>query len=627
MSNLYVYDWHWQLQASPERLWELIADTNRLNQVTGMPKVQFERRQAPEGFVSLFAHAQVGRWFALDWQEEPFDWVRPSTHRVKRVFQRSRFFPFKSLENFFTLTPSQGGTDLNFKLTLEGNGLIGRLFIPGIAKNVHASFERAFRQMDAYLAGEAQRAFETPLIELDETARQRLARLMEELRGRNHPPALLDSFQRHLYAAPSEELTRMRPFAYADRWGQDRYSTLALFLHAASLGILDLSWDVLCPDCRGAGHKSRALSDLPETVHCPSCNIDYQAYFDRSIEATFNLNPQIFPVERVDYCIGGPHAAPHVLVQQVLQPEETRTLCLSLERGAYRLRIPSLGPQGVRTPASVLAPLPGQPWLMVMDEGPQASQVDISPSDVQVSETVLGCGELTLTLHNHTDAVQFFILEDGRWSEHIATAADVTALQAFRDLFSAEALRPGYSIQIQNMVVLFTDLKDSTRLYQRVGDASAFGRVIDHFDLLREVVQATHGSVVKTIGDAVMAVFRDPADGLRAAFQMHQAIDAYNRQSGREPLCLKIGLHQGACIAVTLNERLDYFGSTVNLAARLESQSQGGDVVVSQALVDDPAVKSFLSHSHAQIQRLNVHLKGLEGEYILYRLQPDLVAI
>ncbi|PJE19792.1 MAG: hypothetical protein CK431_30475, partial [Mycobacterium sp.] len=104
-------------------------------------------------------------------------------------------------------------------------------------------------------------------------------------------------------------------------------------------------------------------------------------------------------------------------------------------------------------------------------------------------------------------------------------------------------------------------------LYERVGDATAYNLVREHFTLLAEVVRDHDGAVVKTIGDAVMASFDDPAQAVRAALAMQHRIVA--AASGAEPLVLKIGVHAGPSVVVTLNDRLDYFGSTVNMTARL----------------------------------------------------------
>ena len=99
------------------------------------------------------------------------------------------------------------------------------------------------------------------------------------------------------------------------------------------------------------------------------------------------------------------------------------------------------------------------------------------------------------------------------------------------------------------------------------------------------------GAVVKTIGDAVMASFGDPADAVKAALAM-QAHRGFNEPTSE--LVLKLGVHVGPSVVVNLNDRLDYFGSTVNMAARLQGQSEGGDIVLIRAVADDPAVKPLL---------------------------------
>jgi class 3 adenylate cyclase len=193
-------------------------------------------------------------------------------------------------------------------------------------------------------------------------------------------------------------------------------------------------------------------------------------------------------------------------------------------------------------------------------------------------------------------------------------------LQAFRDLFSSEALRPGEAISVESLTILFTDLKGSTSLYRTIGDAPAFGRVMDHFDLLREGVAAYHGGLVKTIGDAIMAVFTDPADAVAATLDILERFRAYNAAHAEHPLLLKMGMHSGPCIAVTLNDRLDYFGSVVNIAARLEGQSEGDDVVLSEAVARDPAVVALLRERGARIVPFTAHLRGFAEPFALRRM-------
>jgi class 3 adenylate cyclase len=245
-----------------------------------------------------------------------------------------------------------------------------------------------------------------------------------------------------------------------------------------------------------------------------------------------------------------------------------------------------------------------------------------------VSEALGSSEELTLAirselkLENSTDAEQLLILERMAWNDQAATAAEVTALQIFRDLFSSEALRPGEQISVGTLTVLFTDLRNSTKLYREIGDATAFGRVMNHFDVLKREIAEEDGALVKTIGDAVMAVFRSPAAALRAMLRAQQFLAA--PPEGIMPLTLKAGIHTGPCIAVTLNERLDYFGSTINMAARLEGLSTGHDVIVSAEVHGDAEVRELLGAASNNLQAapFEIELKGFaEERFSLWRVQ------
>ncbi|MBL0899974.1 MAG: adenylate/guanylate cyclase domain-containing protein, partial [Reyranella sp.] len=180
------------------------------------------------------------------------------------------------------------------------------------------------------------------------------------------------------------------------------------------------------------------------------------------------------------------------------------------------------------------------------------------------------------------------LVEDRTWARDALTAPEVISLQAFRDLFAAATLRPGDEAGVSQVALLFTDLQGSTALYERVGDAAAYNMVRDHFALLASIVRDHDGAVVKTIGDAVMASFGDPAHAVKAALAMQAGLADHD-------LVLKLGVHMGPSVVVTLNDRLDYFGSTVNMAARLQGQSAGGDVVLSRAVADDPAVQQIIA--------------------------------
>src|SRR6185503_17183727 len=342
-------------------------------------------------------------------------------------------------------------------------------------------------------------------------------------------------------------------------WKQPRRSVLGLCLCATRASVLDLQWNLMCPLCRG-GSAMTSLNEVDPKVHCAGCNIDFSVNFEQSVELTFRPSGSIRKVDVELYCIGGPQVTPHVMAQQLLARAEKREIEVSLEDGRYRVRTMCI---------------PGWQQLRAVEHDTDNKTIRAT-TEGWTSEELSIRRRTNLQFENATGEEQLFILERTAWNDEAATAAEVTALQVFRDLFATEALRPGEQISVGTLTVLFTDLKNSTRMYREIGDATAFGHVMNHFDVLKEVIAEHDGALVKTIGDAVMAVFRQPSSALKAMLHAQQRLADPNTG---QPLTLKAGVHVGPCIAVTLNDRLDYFGSTVNLAARLEGQSTGEDIV------------------------------------------------
>jgi class 3 adenylate cyclase len=188
-----------------------------------------------------------------------------------------------------------------------------------------------------------------------------------------------------------------------------------------------------------------------------------------------------------------------------------------------------------------------------------------------------------------------FVVEDRTWAKDALTGERVIAMPAFRRLCPEQLLRPGDDADISRIAIVFTDLQGSTKLYDELGDANAYRLVRDHFTFLSERVQAHNGFIVKTVGDAVMAAFHDPADAVRAVLNIQDNVADFNRGRGDAGIVLKLGLHVGPCIAVTVGDLLDYFGSAVNTASRLEHQCRGGEVIISQAVLTDPEAREALA--------------------------------
>ena len=181
-------------------------------------------------------------------------------------------------------------------------------------------------------------------------------------------------------------------------------------------------------------------------------------------------------------------------------------------------------------------------------------------------------------------------------------------------------IRASEGIGVKDITLLFTDLKGSTALYDRIGDLNAFSLVQQHFDRLQDVTVANNGTVIKTIGDAVMAAFMNPLDAVTAALAMLEEMESSNRDHSDRLLILKIGLHKGASIAVTLNDRLDYFGQAVNIAARIQSLGPAEEIYLSQEIHDYPGVEELLEPF--TVERRMAQLKGVNLEVPVFRVSP-----
>jgi class 3 adenylate cyclase len=200
------------------------------------------------------------------------------------------------------------------------------------------------------------------------------------------------------------------------------------------------------------------------------------------------------------------------------------------------------------------------------------------------------------------------------------TAKRLLTNQTFRDLYRTDTLDIDQRLKITSLTFLFTDLKGSTELYERVGDLVAYDLVREHFRVLHEIVAAETGAVVKTIGDAVMATFPTPDHAISAALRMRDAMHSLNEQRGQEDLLLKIGIHEGPCLAVTLNDRQDYFGQTVNIASRVQGLAVSRSIFATDNVVENPEVSHVIARQGLQPTLQKTSLRGINDEFLVYEI-------
>lgn len=581
----------------PEKLWAFLADTDRMNRAIDLPAIRFVPLLDPTKTGHYRAETHV-MGMLLEYEEFPWDWVEPRYYQMRRRFAAG---PVEEIRGGIRMEATSSGTDLEAWASITPRGWLGRLAARSIGKKAGqeiVAFVRAFEAhvRDPQAAADPGRP----------PGAQVHPDVLDARLAAAGAPGPSERLRTHLLEASDLEVLRMRPYVLADQWRIDRTSTLRYFLHAARAGALDLVWAVLCPSCRVATRRTRTLSEMKSTAHCDTCRIEFGTDLASSVEARFAVNPAVRRARTDTYCIGGPANMPDILCQLRLEPGDKRRETLRLPRGTVRVRC--YQSPGIRE--------------LIVGPGEASLFVRCRTESLEVDATQVAEGAVTLEVENTLPIEALLVVERETWKEQAATAAAVTSMQEFRDLFPSDAVAPGEELAIASLAVLFTDLKGSTDLYQRAGDGRAFSFVQNHFRYLTETVTACRGGVVKTMGDAIMATFGSARDAVEAAVRMQRGwADFKEGRPDGEGILLKVGLHHGASIAINNGGRLDYFGTTVNMAARVQGQATGGDVVITAGLADDPAVRQYLVDEGLRSEESRAWLKGLAGEQRLLRLR------
>jgi len=446
------------------------------------------------------------------------------------------------------------------------------------------------------------------------------------------------AIERAVREAPDRDLCRINVLDFAAKNGLDEERALAAFLHAARLGLFELSWNVLCPGCGGVLDAGATLKTVNhEEYACGLCASGYKPTLDEMVEVTFTVSPRVRRIAAHD-----PDSLPEVEYYRQIFWSSGVDLPEKLGDSLAEFTIDSIElPAGERAVLSVQLP---NDFVIAFDPVTHGTQfIDVKGEPTHERQTLsmvfnklkapvgtveMRPGPLRLALENRTDRrvlPALWIAGDrlhdllGKRKPFIMAKRLLTN-QTFRDIYRTDTLDVDQKLKITSLTFLFTDLKGSTALYERVGDLVAYDLVRQHFGVLHEIVAAEAGAIVKTIGDAVMATFLTPDRALAAALRMRKEMTRINAERQSEDLLLKIGIHEGPCLAVTLNDRQDYFGQTVNMAARVQGLASSRAIYVTQPVVDDPKAAKILESSGLQPTMQRAALRGIADETTVYEI-------
>ncbi|MGL1894213.1 MAG: adenylate/guanylate cyclase domain-containing protein [Spirochaetaceae bacterium] len=207
-------------------------------------------------------------------------------------------------------------------------------------------------------------------------------------------------------------------------------------------------------------------------------------------------------------------------------------------------------------------------------------------------------------------------------SQTFVSGIDCIHIESFKELFDDDNLPFDQSLKIKNISILFTDIKGSTALYERVGDATAYRLIREHFHILFDIIAKYNGIVIKTIGDAVMASFKKPTDSTLAAIEIRERFKEFDTKLDSErEILVKMGIHMGSTIMVTLNKRIDYFGQTINIAARIQNEAKNNQILISEKVSKDSGIEQLLLERSISLKKKKVKLKGLTNKSNIFILR------
>ena len=447
------------------------------------------------------------------------------------------------------------------------------------------------------------------------------------------------AIQRLVTHGSDRELNRVNVLAFASASSVTEEAAISGFVRAARLGLFDMSWNILCPGCGGVLTSNATLKSVrQQDYNCALCAAGYEASLDEMVEVTFTVAPRVRRIAGHT-----PETLPFLeYFRQMFWSSGVDLQASNLEAVLEEITLDTLEmPPGDKASLSLNLP---EAFLIVFEPVTHAAQfIDVKGEPTREKQKlsivfnkvraptgtiVMAPGPLRLYLENNSGGRVLPAVWIAGHALHellgkrrpFLTAKRLLTNQTFRDLYGAETMDVDQRLKITSLTVLFTDLKGSTELYERVGDIAAYDLVRAHFTLLQDIVAREAGAVVKTIGDAVMATFATPDRALAAALRMRTALAQFNAQSSKDDLIIKIGIHEGPCLAVVLNERQDYFGQTVNIAARVQKQAVSSAIFATRQIVENPDAVLILQSARLTPLRHDLHLHGLASAMAVYEI-------
>lgn len=588
----------WELASSPQELWPYVSNTQRLNHALGLPAVDYRTEMDPEhGLRQLGSFRIAG--LHLAWEEHPFEWIECQRMGILREFTAG---PFEWFLSTVTFEPTaNGGTRLTHRVRITPRNLLGKIVTVLEADwKAFRNLDRVYRRMDRAIlkqltTREGSDPFEKPshmaaiqIRRLDE----RLARVVDD----GVAPGVANKLRTTICTGSPQSLAQLHPLRLASEWDITPQMVVDACLVAASRGLLQLRWDILCPRCRAAATTVDRLAEIAAHTDCEACGVGFQSNVEDAIEMVFRVHPEIREVNEAKYCIAGPEHAPHVVAQVRLEPGERLTLAVDLIGGNYLIR----GPRLPRT----------QPLRVRDTSAPAMLEQTLSHFGTSIHVPVLRRGRQSITLTNDLLTLHVVRLERAISRDDVVTATAAASMPKFRELFPDQSFASSNPIATEQVTLLAMSINNMDSVYAQLGDLRAYTLSHELLNLAKNIISAHGGSVTRTMNAKLLAAFDRREQAVQAAVRIRDEWASRGPESSSpDHLQIGIGIHCGATLVTTENDRLDYFGATVRAVTALADQC-GGGTLLTEVVSSDPAVEALLPEG---MQLETVDLPGMDA--------------
>jgi class 3 adenylate cyclase len=589
----FCYQWEVPSSHTPRKLWSLLSNTRRLWRDLG-----FSAGMQRNDDISLpagYRKKESGSVFSgSNWIEEPVCWHAPGFLSLRRHYNRGTYKTI-SLRLDVSESKSRNGASVIMCVSGKTSSRITRL---AAALHIKTVVKPGFRKlMNLYEQALSQKTLPASIRKpLRMKAHRELSVSGIQLAEATGNEKLSEKLIHLLTHADPIHLTHLTAHQLSHMWQAPVSQTLQVLLQAGRMNLIRPKWLVRCPDCSGTVASCNELPDIKQRFLCSECKEDFATDFHQSVHLAFGTHQKAAAKQNSP---ANPVLPTRTFFNLSLKPGQIKRVKMSFPKGHYQIFDDKNGQEFT---------------LVVRNDGPKHASLAFCDRNTK-SRTVEVARECELSLLNQTDRKLWLCCHDSQWEHHAITASEVTSLSTFRNLYPDELLLPQQKVSARDLTILFTDLSNSSDLYTQDGEDSAVGTVMNHFEIMEKIILMERGAIVKTIGDAVMAIFPKPIYAVRAFEQAQHVF--MNELPDTRPIHIKGGIHRGDSVAVSLNDRIDYFGNTINIASRLVEMAEANELIISEDAFNCAQIRDYMSDrdDDFRIEHYNLSLKGFKGQY------------